>query len=65
MASGSAQAEGALIINAPASPVLKPRPCCNPQLLQVFETGTGQTQERPRNWPPKLPRGAFCAVGSR
>eukprot|EP00969_Alexandrium_andersonii_P171517 7581404-Alexandrium_andersonii.AAC.1 len=25
-------------------------------------TGTARAQERPQMWPPKLPRGAFCAA---
>eukprot|EP00969_Alexandrium_andersonii_P044988 1975215-Alexandrium_andersonii.AAC.1 len=34
----------------------------NTQSLQAFEPGTARAQEGPESWPPKLPRGAFCAV---
>eukprot|EP00969_Alexandrium_andersonii_P220216 9725851-Alexandrium_andersonii.AAC.1 len=34
----------------------------NTKSLQALEPGTARAQERPQNWPPTLPRGAFCAV---
>eukprot|EP00969_Alexandrium_andersonii_P350510 15433407-Alexandrium_andersonii.AAC.1 len=33
--------------------------------LRAFEPGTARAQERPQHWPPKLWRGAFCAIVCR
>eukprot|EP00969_Alexandrium_andersonii_P087974 3881051-Alexandrium_andersonii.AAC.1 len=31
-------------------------------MLQAFEPGTAQAQERPQNWSTQLLRGSFCAA---
>eukprot|EP00969_Alexandrium_andersonii_P237098 10465588-Alexandrium_andersonii.AAC.1 len=44
------------------APTLRAREVLDAESMQAFGAGAARALERPRNWPPKLPRVALCAA---